>query len=594
MPSPSHSSGSLATFTVKVNGSSVPDTFSIFSVHVEKNVNRISSARITVLDGNPSVQDFSASSSSVFVPGAKVTIEAGHDSHNLGIFTGIITGQLLRVDASIGSALEVECRDEAVKMIVGRKCATFHNQKDSDIISSVIASYGFTANVAATATVWPEQVQYYVSDWDFIVARAEANGMIVTTSGGKVTVTKPDANTASAATIGYGDGLFEFNAVMNAITQLGSATASAWDYKQQRVANSVAQSSYAGPGNISSKKLSEVVGLSSYGLQTSGALQNDELTTWTNAQLTKSEYAKIRGTAKFRGTTLVNVANYITLQGFGDRFNGDHFVSGMRHELSDGNWITEVNIGMSPSWSAETPDVMAPPASGLLPGARGLMNGVVKKINADPDSQYRILVDVPLFGQNGAGIWARLSNFYSTNGAGAFFLPEAGDEVVIGFLNEDPRYPVILGSMYSSKIKPVAEPDEKNSLKAIVSKSGISMQFNDADKTFTITTPSKNRIVFSDKDKKITIADQNANNIVMSGDGITMSSPKNITISSDQLLTLKGAQGVAVQSSGGDVQTSAMNIKETAQSQYSAEGNLTAKLQGGTETIIKGAMVMIN
>ena len=52
----------------------------------------------------------------------------------------------------------------------------------------------------------------------------------------------------------------------------------------------------------------------------------------------------------------------------------------------------------------------------------------------DPDSQFRILVSVPLFDPNGEGIWARLTNFYSTNGAGIFFLPEVGDEVVLGFL----------------------------------------------------------------------------------------------------------------------------------------------------------------
>ncbi len=588
------SSGSIATFTIKISGSPVPETFSIYSVHVENNVNRIASARIVVLDGDSSTQNFAASSSSVFVPGAQVTIEAGYDSNNRVIFKGIITGQSIRVDATIGSALEIECRDEAVKMIVGRKCTTFQNQKDSDIISSIIASYGLTASVTETTTVWPEQVQYYASDWDFIVARAEANGMIVAATNGKVTVAKPDANATSVLTVGYGTGLMEFNAAMNAISQLGSVTANAWDYSQQQVITGAAQNTFAGPGNISSKKLSEVVGLSSYGLQTSGALQNDELTSWSNAQLVKSEYSKIQGTAKFQGSDLVDLANYVTLTGLGDRFNGDHFVSAVAHDLSDGNWITVVNIGMSPSWITESPDVMAPPASGLLPGARGLMNGVVKKINADPDSQYRILVDIPMFNQKGAATWARLSNFYSTNGGGAFFLPEVGDEVVIGFLNEDPRFPVILGSMYSSKIKPPTQPDEKNSLKAIVSKSGISMQFNDADKTFTITTPSKNQIVFSDKDKMITIRDENANSITMSTDGIAMNSAKNITISSDQLLTLKGAQGVAVQSSGGDVKISALNICETASMQYSAEGNLTAKLQGGTETIIKGAMVMIN
>lgn len=597
MASPSVTAGNLATFVVSVGGSAVPGATAIYSVHVERKVNRIAVATITILDGDAAEEDFAASSSSTFVPGATISIEAGYDSVNKVIFSGIITGQTIRIDPVIGSALEVECRDEAVKMIVGRKCLTFSKQKDSDIISSIIGTYGLSASVTATGTQWPEQVQYYATDWDFILSRAEANGMIVTTINGTVTVAKPDANTTSVLTVGYGNGLMEFNADMNAITQLGSATASTWDYTQQQVATGEASNSVPGPGNISSKTLSEVVGLSTYGLQTAAPLQPADLSNWSTAQLVKSEYSKIRGTAKFQGTSTVDIATYITLQGLGSRFSGDHFVSGVQHDISNGNWFTHVDIGMSPVWFTEEPDVMAPPASGLLPGARGLLTGTVKQMNADPDSQYRVLVNVPLFDQNGAGIWARLSNFYSTSGAGAFFMPEVGDEVVLGFLNEDPRFPVILGSMYSSSnIQPFSglDPDEKNTMKAIVSKSGIYIQFNDADKILTITTPGNNQVIFSDKDKQITLQDQNSNSVVMSDSGITMSSPKSITISATQNLTLKGNQGVTIQSSGGDVQVSGMNIKETAQMQYSAEGSLTAQLQGGTQTTIKGAMVMIN
>ena len=175
-------------------------------------------------------------------------------------------------------------------------------------------------------------------------------------------------------------------------------------------------------------------------------LENTDLNNWSKAQIVKSEYSKIIGEAKFQGTNLIDPGKYMTFNGLGDRFNGDYLISGVVHDLSDGNWISEVSLGLSPIWFTEEPDVMAPPASGLLPGARGLLNGTVKQIFGDPDSQYRILVDIPLFDTNGSGIWARLSNFYSTSGAGAFFLPEVGDEVILGFLNEDPRFPVILGS----------------------------------------------------------------------------------------------------------------------------------------------------
>jgi len=591
-------SGNTATFTIKINGTSIPSELNVLSIHINKAVNRIAIAKITILDGEANTGKFDASSSSTFIPGAKISIECGYDSKNEIVFQGIITSQSIRIDEIVGSALEVECRDEAIKMIVGRKSLSFSKQKDSDIISSIIGTYsGLTAKVTATTTSWPEQVQYYVSDWDYIMARAESNGMLITTLNGTVTVAPPDANTNSVLDVSYGNGLMQFNATMNAITQLGSVKANTWDYKNQGIASMQSTNNVAGPGNISSKKLSEVVGLADYQIQTTAPLENADLTNWAKAQLIKSEYSKIQGEAKFQGTNLVNPGNYITLSGIGDRFNGDHFISSVTHDLSEGNWITEISIGLSPLWFTEEPDVMAPSAAGLLPGARGIFNGTVKKIDSDPDSQYRILVTVPLFDTSGEGIWARLTNFYSTNGAGVFFLPEVGDEVIIGFLNEDPRYPVILGSLYSSsKLKPYEglTPNEKNSIKAIVSKSKIAIEFDDENVVWTLSTPNKNTIIVSDKDKQISIKDQNDNSIIMSSSGITIKSAKDINIEANQNVNIKGNQGVKIASSGGDVAISGINVKETAQSQYSAKGNLNAEVQGGAQLVLKGAMVMIN
>lgn len=591
-------SGGLVTVSVKVSGSEIPDTMEVQDIKVEKAANRISIANITILDGQASTETFDASSSSTFVPGNKITIEAGYDSKNEVIFEGIITKQSIRIHGGIGSVLEVECRDEAIKMTVGRKSLTFSKKKDSDIISSIIGTYsGLSADVTATSTEWPEQVQYYATDWDFILSRAEANGLIITTLNGKVAVFPPDKDTSSVLEIKYGDNLLEFNADLNSVTQLNSVKASAWDYTTQEIVTGQASNSYAGPGNLSSKTLSEVVGLSEYEIQTTAPLQASDLTDWSKAVMTKSEYAKIQGEVIFQGSNLVDPGKYITLAGLGDRFNGDYLISGVLHNIAHGNWTSEVSLGLSPIWFTEEPDVMAPPASGLLPGVQGLFNGTVKKMYEDPDSQYRILVDVPLFDANGEGIWARLTNFYSTSGAGVFFLPEVGDEVVVGFLNEDPRFPIILGSLYSStKNKPYEglDPNEKNSIKAIVSKSGISMEFDDENKVFTLKTPESNTAIFSDQDKQITIKDQNGNSIVMSESGITIKSDKDINIEASQNLNLKGNMGVNIQASSGDVQIKGMNIKNSADMEFSAEGSMTASLQGGTQATVKGAMVMIN
>lgn len=543
-------SGGVVTYDLKINGTTIPDEIEVQSVMVDKPVNRISKATITIIEGNPAKEGFAASSSKIFVPGNKVTIEAGYNSVNELIFEGIITKQNIRVHGNSASTLEIECRDEAIRMIVGRKSVTYAKKKDSDILKSIINTYqGLKANVTATQKQWSEQVQYYTTDWDYIMARAESNGMVIKTLEGKVSVFPPDQDKKSVLEIEYGNNLIEFNADLDAITQLGSVKANSWGFPAQKITTASANNNYAGAGNLSSKKLSEVVGLKDFEVQTTAPLETTYLINWSKATLIKSEFSKIRGEVKFQGSNKVNPGKYITLDGLGDRFNGDHFISKVEHTIAHGNWITTVTIGLSPVWFTEEPAVMAPSASGLLPGAQGLFNATVKKIDEDPDEQFRILIDIPLFDSKGEGIWARLSNFYATSGAGAFFMPEVEDEVVVGFLNEDPRYPIILGSLYSNnKNKPYKDltPDKKNSKKAIVSKQGIFIEFDDENKVFTIETPNKNTAIFDDKSKEITIKDQNNNSIVMSSNGISIKSAKNIVIEADEKLIFKEKNEVII------------------------------------------------
>lgn len=591
------SQGGVVTYSIKTGGSAIPDAYQVYAIHIDQTVNSISAATITLLDGNAAQEQFAISASSVFVPGVEISIEVGYDGKNTLLFSGIVTKQTIRVADATGPMLDIECMDKAIKMTVGRKSAVYSKTKDSDVISALIGnSSGLSSNVTATATQLPELVQYYATDWDFMLARAEVNGMLVSTINNKVSVFNPTADTSSVLTVSYGVNLLGFEAELNSITQLKQVTASAWDYSNQKLINAQAPNNLAGPGNLSSSKLADVVGLPSYDLQTTAAESSDELATWAKAQMLKSELSKITGNARFQGAAAVAPGRYITLAGLGGRFNGDHFVSSVRHEIADGNWITEASIGQSSEWFVQENETEAPPAAGLLPGVSGLFNATVKKIDADPDSEYRILVNVALFNDQGAGIWARLSNFYSTNGQGAFFLPEVGDEVILGFLNQDPRYPVILGSMYSQKNKPYSEfaPNEKNSLKGIVSKSGLRIMFNDENKTLTLVTPGNNSVVLDDKNKQIKVQDENNNELVMSSSGITIKSDKNIMFQAGQKVSIKGDAGVDIESSAGDVTVKGNNINETANMQYVAKGCLTATVQGGTELTLKAAMVMIN
>ena len=590
----------LTIFAIKINGAKVSEEMQVLSIKVERFLNKVACAKLVILDSNRSESSFSVSSSTNFVPGNKISIEAGYDSKTELIFEGVVTQQALRIEPDSGPALHVDCNDEAVKMTLGRKSACFKHTTDGDAISELIGLYsGLTAEVCNTSNKLPELLQYYTSDWDFILQRASVNGLLVNTNNGKVSVFSPAVKSPSILTIEYGNNLLKFSGELNAINQLSKVTASVWDYQTQQlktesVLNDSSDASVAA-GNLTSKKLSEVIGLDEYQLQTTAALDQKSLRSMATSELLKSQLCKIIGQVTIQGDNAVVPGSTVTLEGVGTRFSGNHFVSSVTQDISGGNWITDVGLGLPLSvWTTDS-GVLSEKNTGAASGLQGLYNAKVKKIAGDPENEFRIQVDLPLFDPTGEGVWAKLSNFYSSTGAGAFFIPDVGDEVIVGFLNDDPRYPIILGSLYSNKIHPAAglELTDKNNLKAIVTKRGLKLVFNDEDNSIVLSTANDNRIRLDEENKQINISDQHKNEIMMSSDGVSLRSPKSISIDANDKVIIKGKQGVKIESSQGDVETTAMNIKQTADIQYAAEGE-SSSLQGGAELTLKGALVNIN
>ena len=229
----------------------------------------------------------------------------------------------------------------------------------------------------------------------------------------------------------------------------------------------------------------------------------------------------------------------------------------------------------------------------MLPGVDGLQIGVVMKLDEDPDGQNKIQVSVPVLQAETEGVWARLANFYASSGFGSFFIPEIGDEVVLGYFNGDPSYPVILGSLYSSSLKPPNELTADNFIKAIVTKSLMKVEFDDDKKIITIVTPGENKIVISDEDTSILLEDQNGNKVELGPDGILLDSPKDIKITAKGKITLDAVGEIGITSKA-DVKLAGMNINNAAQVGFVAKGNATAEISASGQTTVKGAMVMIN
>lgn len=576
--------------TVYCNGSKLKDTFSLVSASVRLSLNCIGKATLKFNAGDMDRQTFDESDDSLFKPGNSIRLDAGGVDRQETLFEGSIIGLRILTGKDFRSYMVVECRDNAYPATQGRKNRIFEKKKDSDIIKEVLKEYG-SVDVDATQYQHPTLVQYYCSDWDFALSRADACGLFVFTEGNKIKVKKPEVSGSPVLAMTFGEDMISFDLELTADDQFTQYEAVSWSPKEQKTVKVSASSPAINKqGDLQPKNIASG---GSMLLQTDAPTEEKALKQWADGMALKAALARYQGSVSFYGSAKVKPGCLIELKGLGKRFNGNMFVGSVMHTIEENEWTTEAGAGVSPLNITDEPDVVSPTASGYLPGLQGLHAAVVKKLDGDPQKEYRIQVELPWLDGKSKLLWARLATMYATSGMGTFFLPEPGDEVLVGFMNQDPGHPVILGSLYGAKHKPPFEYEAKNNTKAIVTCEKLRIEFDEEKKVITVATPGKNMLEISDDGKHIRLADQHKNEIKMDSGGITLTSAKDITLKAKGNITMDATMklsGTAKQ----DVGLEGLNVKVQAKVGASVKGNATAELSATGQTTVKGAMVMIN
>jgi Rhs element Vgr protein len=587
---PNPSTHDVVSYTILVEGQAVNSAYQLLSLSIDTEINRVPVARFVLRDGEASERKFEISDSDDLIPGKKIIIKIGFDSDNAEVFKGIITKHSVKVRENGNTELRIECRDEVVKMTIGRHSKYYENKKDNQVIEDLVAAYpGLQSDTQQTRLVHKELVQHHVSDWDFLLMRAEASGMLVHAYKGKITTLKPNTSAEPVLQLTYGSSIIEFEADLDARTQWKNTKASSWDYAGQRLftAESDEASGFTQHGNISSRTLAGTVNasLNYYEMRHSGHLLEQELQDWTDGLMLRSRLSKIRGRAKITGFSGIKPTDMVKLSGIGSRFNGNAVVTAVRHDIGQGTWETHIQFGLDPERHSEIfKNIEDPLSSGLMPGIYGLQVGIVVHLATDPDGEDRIQVKIPMIDNNAEGTWCRVACLDAGHERGTFFRPELNDEVIVGFINDDPRHAVILGHLNSSAKPAPLQAADDNDEKGIFTRSKMRIHFNDKTKTITIDTPAGNSVMLDEEGTQIVVKDQNSNKVTMNSSGIKMESPADIEINATGELKLIA---------GTKLSLSAAEIKASATGSLSFEG-ATAKLSSSGITEVKGSLVKIN
>ena len=596
---PKDSINKLTSFAILINGKPIKSEYEVIKLNVDKVINKISRAKVYISAGNAYLNTFDESEDVNFAPGKSVELKLGYDQDNILVFKGIVEKLGISLNAGFASKpwqslLILDCVDKAIKLTNSYTSDIYEKKKDSDIFSILTKKVtGLKSVVTATTVTHSFFPKYNSSDWEFILKRAKMNGLLLLNSDNEIKISKPKSAAGQPKqTITNGESTINFDAQIDSSAQLGDLTLDSWNpYTNKKLKSKAVEPTLVANKSMTGKVLSKSTSAAAITINIPQSTEASELKAISNALLQESRLTRIVGRAKFKGVTNLDIGAVVALNGFGKHFDGNIYLTAVSHQLESGFFTTSIEFGLKKAqFTGNTID-----KTSIVKPIEGIHIGVVKKIDADPLNEGRIQVLIPALKDTGNGIWAKISHFYTSPKAGSFFIPEVGAQVVVSFIANDPRYPVILGSLYTKTAEPYTKLKKDNALKAFVSKNELTLEFDDKDKVITISSPKKNSIVISEKAKGITITDQNKNVIKMSDKGIELESKKDIKITAAGKVAISGAKGVSIDgNAGAGVSIAGNKVNIAAKTSLMAKGGSKADIVASGKVTIKGATVGIN
>ena len=168
---------------------------------------------------------------------------------------------------------------------------------------------------------------------------------------------------------------------------------------------------------------------------------------------------------------------------------GEYIIVGIHHSASDDSYYTgeSANVGYSNFFACIPSDVHFRP---LQEHQRPVMKGPQSAVVVGPsgeevyiDEHCRVKVQF-IWDREGksdenSSCWIRVAQSWAGNAWGSSFIPRIGHEVIVNFMDGDPDRPLIMGSVYNGKNKPVYPSKTQSGIKTRSTKGGSAQNYNE-------------------------------------------------------------------------------------------------------------------
>ncbi|KMW71371.1 hypothetical protein TI10_21095 [Photorhabdus luminescens subsp. luminescens] len=526
----------IPTITLKIGGKALSQ-LTVINLTVNHHINGIPSANITL--------GIAGDASHIFDAKAQAELASCRPSHQLivqiektVVFKGIIVRQTLGLKGQ-DSIITLTAKHALQKLTHNCHSQLFNKQSDEAIIKKLFSQASIPVTIKQAPqlnTVHEQMVQFRCNDWAFLKNRLLATHTWLLPGNDSVTLVTPESlNRSTVHTIHqrarHQDAvLFEANLQWDNQRSPKTVSVQSWDVAQQKLSPAnQAKNSNLGRNQLATDNLASLTN-QQWQWVFSYPLDNEQAKQLAQGILNNRRSHNVSGNFEVEGDNRYQAGDVLALSGFGQGMDGQAIITGVSHTINQRQgWRTRLTLGLLP----ETEQV--------VPQAKELHVGVVEKYQRDSQSLGRIPVKIPALNLTNGTLFARLGKPYASHESGFCFYPEPGDEVIIGFFECDPRFPVILGSMHNPKNKAPLEPSEKNPVKTLVIKQGENQQallFNNKDKTLALNSGKHTLSLQQDKD--ITL--HSAKNLITNAQEIKIEAEKSLSASGKSGVDIKGAK----------------------------------------------------
>lgn len=531
-------------------------------------------------------------------------------------FKGVVThleGYRDSNDGEIREMVLISGMSSSIILDGGSNITSYSEQQLSAIITDVIqgADQSLLNTVVApeTDTMLAYSVQQSLSQFEYLKHLAATNGEYLLYVNDTLYFGKPDLG--ASVELHLGSSLDNISIGIN--TRASKANYFTHDYfNQTHVSSSTEDTQVASSGLIGISSNANDRLYANVPLVPFSTYEDMELQQRLDAAVAKQKKVDAQALVTLNGTsysTSVSLGSIINIRNAGNGY-GEYRVISITHSCNDsGNYKN--------TFSAIPIDVDVYPLTNISTILRS--DSQVAKVidNVDPEGMSRIKVQfswqAPL---NLTTPWLRVLTPSSGADKGFHFIPEVEEEVLIGFEGGNVERPYVIGSLYTGVNKPESWQSDANNIKAIRTRSGHTIEFNDTEgeETIRIHDNEGSIITFNTQEKSLTInatenIDITAKNINLTAtEKVSIGSEQDIEINATNQLKAMSSDKIALQSTGdttikgngkltleGTSEATLKGTKAIVEGTATAEVNgATAKLNGETMTEVAGAVVKLN